>query len=130
MRISADRLPAREGGRQCLFQISANKVLVDSPGYGDAGFAEDVGDLGIAEARGVVFESEMVLLFVDAKAAQAIGVGESAEAAELFETQGRLQFVSDFEERHARNYSSTRDALRTGAAGCGAQATVGRLDNV
>jgi hypothetical protein len=105
--------------------MSANKALVDSARYGDAGFAEDVGDLGVAEARGVVFESEMVLLFVDAKAAQAVGVGECAEAAELFETQGRLQFVSDFEERHARNYSSTRHALRTGAAGCGARATPG-----
>lgn len=52
-----------------FFQMSANQALVDSAGYGDAGLAEDVGDLGVAETRGVVFEGEMVLLFVDAKAA-------------------------------------------------------------
>lgn len=101
-------------GESSFFQSIANRALVDSARYGDAGLAEDVGDLRIAEARGVVLEGEMVLLFVDAKAAQTIGVGECAETAELFETEGRLQFVSDFEERHARDYNSTRNALRTG----------------
>jgi hypothetical protein len=120
-------------GRERFFQRSANRALVDSARYGDAGLAEDVGNLSVAEARGVVFEGEMRLLFVDAKAAQAIGVGECAEAAELFETQGRLQFVSDFEERHARNYNSTRNALRTGASAayCGPWAAPGNgLDSV
>ena len=40
------------------------------------------------------------MLFIDAKAAQAIGVGKFAETAELLEAQRRLQFVSDFEECH------------------------------
>ena len=82
----------------------ANAELVDFAGDGDAGLAEDVGDLGFAQARGVVFEGEVVLLLVDVEAAQAVGVGEFAEAAELFEAQRGLQFVSDFEECHRRKY--------------------------
>jgi hypothetical protein len=80
-------------------------------GYGDAGLAEDVGDLRVAEARSVVNESEVILLFIYAEASQAVSVGERAEAAELFVAQRRLQFVRDFEQGHAWNYSSTSDDL-------------------
>jgi hypothetical protein len=47
-------------------------------------------------------------LFVDAEAAQAVGIGESAEAAELFEAQWRLQFVGDLEECHGLDYNRGR----------------------
>jgi len=53
----------------------------------DAGLAKGVGDLRLAEAGGVVLESELVLLFINAKAAQAVGICELAEAAELFEAK-------------------------------------------
>ena len=53
----------------------------------DADLAKGVGDLGLAEAGGVVLEGELVLLFINAKAAQAVGVGELAEAAELLEAE-------------------------------------------
>jgi hypothetical protein len=84
------------------------KQLVAFVGNGDAGLAEDVGDLGFVEARGVVFEGELVFLFVDVKAPEAIGVGEFAEAAELFEAQRRLQLVGDFKKCHKRKYTGKR----------------------
>ena len=46
------------------------------------------------------------MLFIDTKATQAVGVGEFAETVELFEAQGRLEFVGDFDECHGRDYSS------------------------
>ena len=61
-----------------------------------------MGDLSFAEARGVVLEGELVLLFVDAEPAQAVGIGEFAEAAELREAQRGLQLIRDFEKGHAR----------------------------
>ncbi len=65
------------------------KRSVHFAGYGDAGLAEDVGDLRVAEARSVVFESEVILLFIYPEASQAVSVGEGAEAAELFVAQRR-----------------------------------------
>lgn len=85
-------------------------MSIDFAGDGDAGLAEDVGDLGLAEARGVVFEGEMVVLFVDAEAAEAVGVGKFAQAAELLEAERGLQFVGDFEECHGRDYSRGKKA--------------------
>lgn len=61
--------------------------------------------LGFAKARGVIFEGKEIVLFIDAKAAQAVGVGKLAETVELFEAQRRLEFVGDFEECHGRDYS-------------------------
>jgi len=78
--------------------------LVDLAGDGDAGLAENVRDLGFAQARSVVLEGEMVLLLIDTEAAEAIGVGEFAEAAQLLEAQRGLQFVGDFEECHRGKY--------------------------
>jgi len=59
-------------------------------------------DLGVAEARGIVFESKVVVLFVDAEAAQAVGVGKFAKTGELVEAERGLQFVGDFEKCHTR----------------------------
>src|SRR5271168_809502 len=72
---------------------------VDFARDGDAGLSQDVGDLRLAEARSVVLERQVVLV-VDAEAAQAIGVGEFAEVAELVVGEGGLQFVGDFNESH------------------------------
>jgi hypothetical protein len=85
--------------------------LVHFAGDSDAGLAEDVGDLCVAKARGVVFEGQMIPLLVDAEFSQAIGVGERPEAAELCEAERILQLVGDFEECHARNYSSSNAIL-------------------
>ena len=82
----------------------AGEVLVDLAIDGDAGATEDMGHLSFAQARGVVFEGEVVLLFVDAEAAKAVGVGKFAEASELFEAERRLQFKGDFEECHESKY--------------------------
>ena len=68
---------------------------------GDAGSAEDVGDLGFAQPGGVVFEGQVLLLFVDSEAAEAVGVGEGAEALKLFEAWWGMQFEGDFEKGHA-----------------------------
>ena len=73
---------------------------------GDAGLAEGVGDLGFAEARGVVFEGEGFAGVVNVKAAEAVEVGEFAEALELFVAERRVEFVGDFEKCHARDYTS------------------------
>jgi len=78
--------------------------LIDFAGDRDAGAAENMGDLGFAQAGGVILKGELILLFIDAETAQAIGVSEFAEAAELIEAQGRLQFVGDFEECHGGKY--------------------------
>ncbi len=61
----------------------ARPPLIDFAGDRDLRLAEDVGDLGLAQARGVVFERQLVLGFVDAKAPQSIGVRELAEMAQL-----------------------------------------------
>jgi hypothetical protein len=91
------------------------RALVHAAGDGDAGLAEDMGDLRVAEARSIVFEREMVLLFIDAKATQAIGIGEGAEAAELFEAQRRLEFVGDLEQCHGLDYNRGRTPDRDGS---------------
>jgi len=68
---------------------------------GDAGFAEDVGDLRFAQPGRVVFDCQVFLLFVHAEAAEAVGVGEGAEALELFEAWRGMKFEGDFEKGHA-----------------------------
>lgn len=45
----------------------------------------------------------MIFLFIDAEAAQAVGVGKFTEAAELFEAERRLKFVGDLDECHAES---------------------------
>src|SRR5271169_4948874 len=63
----------------------SHSALVDSPSDGDAGLAEDVGHLGVAQARGVVFEGELIFPFVDMELAQAVGIGKLPEARQLLE---------------------------------------------
>ena len=65
-------------------------MLVDAAEDGDSGVAEDVRDLGFAEAGGVVFEREVEFGVVDLEAAEAVGVGEFAEGAELIVGERRL----------------------------------------
>ncbi len=57
-------------------------------------------DLRLAQARSVVFERQLVLRFVDAKAAQSISVRELAELAQLFFRERGLQVISNFHECH------------------------------
>jgi len=71
----------------------------------DAGLGQCVCDLGFAEAGGVVLEGEDFAGVVDVEAAEAIEIGEFAEALELLVAQGRMEFVIDFEKRHAGDYS-------------------------
>jgi hypothetical protein len=104
----AQRIPPAKG----LRNLSGQGGLFDRKGVcgfetgdflhdGNAGFAEDVGDLRFAQPGCVVFEREVLLFFVDAEAADAVGVGEFAEAPELIEAGRRVQFVGDFEKCHA-----------------------------
>ena len=67
----------------------------------DASLGEGVGDLGFAEARGIVFEGEGFAGVVNVEAAKAVEIGELAEALELFVAQGSEEFVADFEKSHA-----------------------------
>ncbi|HLZ11245.1 MAG TPA: hypothetical protein VKP58_01545 [Candidatus Acidoferrum sp.] len=62
--------------------------------------AEDVCDLGFAEARGVVFERDLEPGFIDLEATEAIGVGEFAERAELIGRERGLEFEFGFKECH------------------------------
>jgi hypothetical protein len=87
--------------------VPRGSASVHSAGDGDAGLAEDMGNLGIAQAGSVVFEREQIFLLVDVEFAQAVGIGEFAETAELIEAQRCLQLVGDFEECHEGNYTST-----------------------
>jgi hypothetical protein len=65
-----------------------------------------VGDLGFAEARGVVFEGKGLAGVADVEAAETVEVGEFAEALKLFVAERRMEFVIDFEECHGGKYSS------------------------
>lgn len=50
--------------------------MSDAALHGDPGHAQDVGDFGFLQARGVILEREAIGVFVDAKAAQTVGIGE------------------------------------------------------
>lgn len=77
--------------------------LVEAAGDGDACVAEDVCDLRFAEAGSVIFEREVALGIVKLEAAEAVGVGECCEMAELVLREGRLEFEFGFEECHAES---------------------------
>lgn len=99
--FSAVRLPTfRKGGSWLR--------LIDPAGDDDPSLAENVRDLRVAEARSVVFEGEVIVLLVNTKAPQAVGVGEFAETAKLLEAERRLEFVGDFEECHKEKYKVKR----------------------
>jgi hypothetical protein len=97
-------LAAAEPAGSRRYAIKAG--LVDFAGDGDGGLAEDMSDLGFVEARGVVLEGKVFLGFVEAEAAQAVSIGKVAEALELVLGKRGLQFVSDFDECHAGDYTS------------------------
>ena len=78
-----------------------------------------MGDLCVSEARGVIFEGNLVFPLIDAEFAQAVGVGEFSEALELLKAQRRLKFVGNFEERHGGDYSSSGQPFDTEARRCG-----------
>ncbi len=59
----------------------------------------------------------MLLVFVDAETAEAVGVCEFAEALELIEGGGRVEFVGDFEKCHEEIIAAgTGAGVRTTAA--------------
>jgi hypothetical protein len=74
--------------------------LIDLARDGDAGLPEHMGDLRLPQARGVVFERQLVGRWVDAEATQAIRVCELAKVAQLVVGQRGLQFIGDFHEGH------------------------------
>ena len=80
--------------------------LIDFAGDGDAGESESMGHLRVPEARGVILESDLILLVVDAEFAQAVGIGKPAETLELLKAERRLEFIGNFKKRHARDYSN------------------------
>ena len=94
--------------QRILRERCAARLLVDFAGDSDAGLPEDVGNLSFAQSRRVVFKGELIFLFVDAKAPEAVGVREFAESAELFEAQWGLQFVCDLEECHESKYTGEK----------------------
>jgi hypothetical protein len=78
----------------------AERALINSSNNRDTGLTQNMGDLRVAQARSVVFESELVLLLIDAKPAQPISVSEFAKAVQLLKAERRLQFVGDFDQGH------------------------------
>ena len=62
--------------------------------------AQYVSDLSLTQSRSIVFNGDAVVRFVDRKAAQAIGVCELAEFAELLVAEGGLQLIGDFQKCH------------------------------
>jgi hypothetical protein len=89
---------------------------MDLAGDSDAGLAEHVGDLSLTQARGVVFERQLVLGLIYAEAAQAIGVREFAQMAQLFFGERGLQFVGNFHESHSGIIAARLRGTRQGLA--------------
>jgi hypothetical protein len=89
-----------------FFYFSARAGLIDFAGDGDAGEAESMGHLRVPEARGVLLESDPILLLVDAEFAQAVGISKPAETLELLEAERRLEFIGNFKKRQASDYSN------------------------
>jgi len=79
--------------------------LVHFTGNGDTGLSEDMRDLRFTQSRGVIFKGQPVVRLVNLEAPQAVSVREFAQPVQLLKAQGRLQFVCNFEECHAREYS-------------------------
>ena len=80
--------------------LSKRAALIEAAGDGDARLAEGVGYLRFAEARSVIFEGQLLPRIVEAESAEAVGVREFAELAQLIVAQRGLQFISDFHECH------------------------------
>jgi len=106
---------------QVLAMNSARKMappcqdtLVHFTGDGDAGLAEGVGHLRVAQARSVVFERQLVHGVVDAEAAQPVGVREFAQMAQLVFGERGLQFVGNLDECHGGIITRPGKAARAG----------------
>lgn len=84
-----------------LLILRGNCRQLDAATDGNAGHAEDVSDLAFLQARGVVFEGQLIEVFVDAETAQAVGIGELPQSTELLWAKRARQFVGDFDEGHA-----------------------------
>lgn len=70
------------------------------PGNRDIGARERGDDLALPQARGVVFESDLVIGFIVTKAAQSVNIGKFAQLLQLIAVQGGLQLEGDFHESH------------------------------
>jgi hypothetical protein len=101
------------GGR-----CAQNTASVDAADDGDADLAEDMGHLCFAKARSVVFERKLAFGVVDGEAAEAVGVGEFAERAELRVSKSRLQFKSCFEECHRKSIAERLRVAEAKSALC------------
>ncbi len=80
----------------------------------DTCLTEGVRDLGFAQARGVVFKGQSLAGIVHVETAKAVEIGEFAEVLELFVAECRMEFVGDFEECHAGNYTSGNGEVASG----------------
>ena len=83
-------------------------ALVQPTGHGNVSLAKGVRHLSFTQARGVVFEGQLLFRVVQAETAQAIGVGELSQMAQLVVAQRGLQFVSNFHECHGGIISASR----------------------
>ena len=79
---------------------SSQKNLVEFAHDGDSGVTKDVGDLGLAEAGGVVFEREKQFGIVEMETAEAVGIGKFAEGPELLVSERRLELEFGLEKCH------------------------------
>jgi len=69
------------------------------------GLPQSVRHLRFLQPRRIVFERQELRRLVEAKPPQPIGVREASQASQLLRGQGRLQFVGDFQQRHALDYN-------------------------
>lgn len=81
------------------------KILIYLARNRDAGLPQHMSDLRVPQARRVIFKRQPVLA-VYAKFAQAVGIREFTEPAQLRQAQGRLQLIGNFEECHGNDYTS------------------------
>src|SRR5450631_710377 len=58
------------------------------------------------QPRSVIFKRQVLPVVVHANLPQPIRIRERLQALELILTQRRLQLISDFDECHARHYTS------------------------
>ena len=78
---------------------------------GNACQAQDMSDLGLAQSRSIVFDGDVVIGFVDGKAAQAVGVCEFAEFAELLVAERGLRLIDDFKKCHGGIIAVGKDGI-------------------
>lgn len=93
--------PTKCVGTQRARKLPLHRGLgINAAQDGDVRLAEDVDHLSFLEARGVVFEPEAVIGFVNPKTSESVGVGKESQGAKLAGLEWGLKFVCDFNERH------------------------------